>query len=223
MINCFLQIVLKICLLPTMCHIIYPPYGPRHPTLVLGGVLTSCKTEYKLVFEDVTVEEIVEECDTIMLKKCWIEESRKCSLEYRRNCSKRTKKVCRTVKTNKCSPSIISACKPKYTRKCDHQWQVRGDIELLEEVPGSCKQVEVDQDGCNTKLEDVKRGTVCKKRPKRICEWTQTDVKCKEKPENVCETKPGMVCKKEPETECKNVARKRQSKVSRRVPTKICR
>ena len=174
------------------------------------------------------MEEIVKECETVKHTKCLVEENKKCSLEYRKNCSERTKKVCRTIKPTKCSPRVkpvISAleCQPKYTRQCKHEWQDRGEIEVLTEVAGSCKHVETVEEECNYRVEDVRNRTVCQKRPKRVCEWRQTSVKCEEKPENVCDTSPEKVCREEPKIECKNVLKKKYTKLSKIIPTSICR
>ena len=201
---------------------------PATSATVLGGELLPCNTEYDVVWEDNPVEEVVEECVTVMIEKCQVEDSRNCTPEYKQTCSKRTKKICRTIKPKVCSPRlkpVISKlrCQPKYTRECDYEWQAKGEVEVLAEITGSCKHVESGQSKCNYSLDDVKKRTVCEKRPKRVCEYKKTKQECKDKPPNVCKNTPVKVCRKEPEVRCENIIKTKHGKISKRVPRTVCR
>ena len=209
---------------PLFSHILFP--APSSPA-VLGGVLSLCKPQYKTVWEEVEEEKVVQECKTVTENVCKRMEKKNCTLDYKRTCSVKTNKVC-TLKPIRCVSDLKSVvrdmnCKPKTQRKCDYRWHEKGDAEILEEIPESCKHIDTGEQECSYKIGNIEKKRVCKKRPTRVCEWRQIPVDCKEKPGNICSVKDETVCEDQPTKRCEDVLKKQKMRISKKVPETVCR
>merc|ERR1719233_1714301 len=86
------MIILFLQAMPTFC---LPQTGGP-----VGGRLIPCNTEYKVVWENATVGEMVEECAPQNKKNC---NNKNCSSKYKQTCYWKIRKNCRRVKRKKCS------------------------------------------------------------------------------------------------------------------------
>eukprot|EP00090_Calanus_glacialis_P000150 TRINITY_DN10092_c0_g1_i1.p1 TRINITY_DN10092_c0_g1~~TRINITY_DN10092_c0_g1_i1.p1 ORF type:complete len:223 (-),score=83.08 TRINITY_DN10092_c0_g1_i1:105-773(-) len=190
--------------------------NPHTPWLTPDGRLTTCHTEYHVVWEDKEVEELVEMCDDENVEKCVVETRRKCLT----NCAKVRRKECRTVNTKQCRRRHVQGRgkrKCEKRRFCDYEWEVEGEAEVMVEVPGSCR--ESTRDNCD------KGGggrEVCEDTPVNICEEV-VEEDCGEFIEQDCSEQPVLVCKEEKKVGCRQVIKRVKKKVSRRAERKVCR
>ena len=175
--------------MPTLC---LPQAGAP-----IGGRLVPCTMEYKVVWENVTVGEMVEDCAPKTQKNC---DKKNCSSKYKQTCYRKFRKSCKNVKRKKCLPPTA---------------EEKDNMRIKRTV---CKNT--------TRVCEWRKVMVeCKEKPEEFCE-NQYDciedsvIECK----NVMQKKEMKISKKIPTTNCRWYYNKRwaKQKLTKDSKKKLC-